>query len=326
MNLLKRAFSIFRKGSRETTPAVQPSPAAEAPGVTETASIQPSISDIKPSDVDDVAILEDIQQPIRHQFYTKDELVSELIKIRDRGWVENTQRGNDGAVGNVLEELLGIPNNNIPMPDATEWELKAQRMNTASLITLSHKEPAPREERIVSRILLPMYGWKHEEAGIRYPVGEKSFRQTMNGKTFTDRGFKVQVNNSQRRIEVVFDSSEVSPRHAEWLKSVEDNVGLGPLPTTPYWTFNDLFMSIGRKFYNCLYVKADVKHEGGKEYFHYAEAYFLKNVDIDKFIECVEAGNVRIEFDARTGHNHGTKMRMPFKDTPLVYKEVARIF
>ena len=183
MNLLKRVFSIFRKGDRAVAAAVNSTSSADTNVAPEATSNPPAT---------------------RHQFYTKDELVAALLRIRDRGWVENTQMGNDGAVGNILEELLGIPTNNIPMPDATEWELKAQRTNTTSLITLSHKEPLPREERIVTRLLIPKYGWEHEEAGKRYPADEKSFRQTMNGATFTDRGFKVQVNNAQRRIEVVF--------------------------------------------------------------------------------------------------------------------------
>ena len=279
---------------------------------------------VTPNEVGGSTITPVNTQTVHH--YSKDTLIEALFKIRDMGWVENVQMGNDGAVGNVLELLLGIPNNNIPMPDATEWELKAQKTNTSSLITLSHKEPSPREAGIVSKILLPNYGWKHEEAGKKYPADEKSFRQTMNGKTFTDRGFRVRVVNASRRVEVVFDSSKVDARHSSWLHEVELKVGLGDLPVTPYWSFNDLFTSIGRKFYNCLYVRADVKRENGKEYFHYTEAYFLKNVDIDKFLECIEDGTVKVEFDARTGHNHGTKMRMYFRDTPKVYRDVQRIF
>ncbi len=299
MKSLRNFFSVF---SRKTTEEAY----------SESVSIEPDDHSNAP-------------KQIIHKFYTKEELTEAIKEIKDRGWIENTMPGNDGAVGNILEELLGIPTNNIAMPDATEWELKAQRANTSSLITLSHKEPSPREEQIVSKVLLPKYGWPHAQAGTKYPETEKSFRQTMNGKTFTDRGFKVSVNNEKRRIEVVFDSRQVDPRHAEWLKSVEENAGLGPLPVTPYWPFNDLFLSIGRKFYNCLYVRAEVMKKDGKEYFRYSEAYFLKNVDIDKFVECIEQGKVRVEFDARTGHNHGTKMRMYFRDTPEVYREVQRI-
>ena len=49
------------------------------------------------------------------------------------------------------------------------------------------------------------------------------------------------------------------------------------------------------------------------------------NIDIDKFIECIESGKVKVEFDARTHHNHGTKMRMFFKDIPYAYSEVTRV-
>ena len=260
------------------------------------------------------------------EFFTRDSLIQKFIEIRDMGWVENTQRGNDGAAGNILENLLGIPTNNIPIPDASGWELKTQRKNTQSLISLSHKEPEPRGARVVTRFLLPNYGWSHAEAGQTYPADEKSFRQTMNGATYTDRGFKVSVNRELRRLEVEFNSAMVDSRHQEWLEMVRARVGnLGPLEITPYWTFNDLYISIGRKFYNCFLVRYDVKFEDNKEFFHYNEAYMLKNVDIDKFIECIESGKVKVEFDARTHHNHGTKMRMFFRDIPYAYSEVTRV-
>ena len=72
-------------------------------------------------------------------------------------------------MGNTLENLLGIVENNLPLPNAAEWELKAQRKNTNSLVTLFHCEPSPRDLKIVL-FLLKNFGWKHEKAGlfIRY--------------------------------------------------------------------------------------------------------------------------------------------------------------
>ena len=58
---------------------------------------------------------------------TKEELIAKFKEIASRGWIENYRRGNDGAVGNILEDLLGIPENNLPIPNAAEWELKSQR-------------------------------------------------------------------------------------------------------------------------------------------------------------------------------------------------------
>lgn len=259
------------------------------------------------------------------RIFTKEELVEEMHKIEALGWLENDNPNNDGTPGDMLEAILGIPTNNLPIADASGWELKTQRQETSSLISLSHKEPKPREERIVPKILLPLYGWRHEKAGTLYPDNELSFRMTMNGATFTDRGFKFRVNRETQRIEIIFDSSMVAPRHKDWLDSVKERVGLGPLPVTPYYDFTDLYLTIGRKFLNTLYVRFETKKENGKTFIHYNEAYFLEGADIQKFIEMLENGIVKIEFDARTGHNHGTKFRMYFKDTPSAYNKVVRI-
>ncbi|HPG72675.1 MAG TPA: MvaI/BcnI family restriction endonuclease, partial [Bacteroidales bacterium] len=72
------------------------------------------------------------------------------------GWIENKRHGNQGGIGNTLEDLLGIDENNLPIPNAAEWELKSQRINTTSLTTLFHIEPSPRAIGFVPQMLLPM--------------------------------------------------------------------------------------------------------------------------------------------------------------------------
>src|SRR3989337_1700464 len=86
--------------------------------------------------------------------YTKETLIKEFRKIRDMGWVPNARRGNVGGIGNTIEDLLDIEENNLPIPNAAEWELKCQRTNTTSLITLFHMEPSPRAFKFVPQILL----------------------------------------------------------------------------------------------------------------------------------------------------------------------------
>lgn len=93
------------------------------------------------------------------KIYTKDSLIDELIKISEAGWIKNARKGNDGGIGNTLEDLLGIEENNLPVPNAAEWELKTQRLKTSSLTTLFHSEPSPRAIKFVPSMLLPKYGW-----------------------------------------------------------------------------------------------------------------------------------------------------------------------
>ena len=91
--------------------------------------------------------------------YTKESLITKLLEIRSMGWIENNRYGNHGGVGNTIEDLLGIRENNLPIPNAAEWELKCQRLNTTSLTTLFHMEPSPTALKFVSCMLLPKYGW-----------------------------------------------------------------------------------------------------------------------------------------------------------------------
>ncbi len=259
------------------------------------------------------------------QAFSKEELIEKFKEIYAKGWIKNVRGRNDGAVGNTLEDLLGIPENNLPIPNAAEWELKAQRSNTSSLLTMFHMEPSPRAMKVVPDILLLKYGWASAEAGKKYPEDEKSFRGTLNAQSFTDRGFKVHVNDKERRVEIIFDSSVTDERHEDWKQSVLKRAGhLNNFDIIPYWGFDDLFHKAGVKLTNCFYVQADEKWEKEKgrnqNYFLYNYVLKLSQFDQDKFIEAIRAGKVYVDFDARTGHNHGTKFRIRYTDIPLLYK------
>jgi len=259
------------------------------------------------------------------EIYTKEKLIDELRKIKSMGWIRNARKGNAGGIGNTLEDLLGIEENNLPIPNAAEWELKTQRIGTSSLTTLFHMEPSPRAIKFVPQMFLLKYGWKHEEAGKKYPKNEMSFRQTISGKGRSDRGFTVIVDRNLKKVLISFDSSEVSERHKDWLDSVEERVGLGELDPQPYWGFNDLFHKAGTKLINCFYVQAEVKKGNRIEYYKYNKIQMLEKFSIDKYLLALENNNVLVDFDARTGHNHGTKFRLKQNKLADLYERVIEI-
>lgn len=51
---------------------------------------------------------------------SKEELIQKFKEIEAMGWIRvpSKRKNNDGSVGNLLEELLGIPENNLPIPNA----------------------------------------------------------------------------------------------------------------------------------------------------------------------------------------------------------------
>ena len=250
--------------------------------------------------------------------FSKEQLIKRLKEIKSQGWICNARLGNAGGVGNTLEDLLGIQENNLPIPNAAEWELKCQRKNTSSLTTLFHMEPSPRAIRFVPNILLPKYGWNHQSI-----KGEMSFRQTISGLFRSDRGFKVIVDWNARKVLISFDANSVDRKHSEWLKLVAARVGLGELNPQPYWGFDDLFHKAGTKLLNCFYVHAEVKREKGKEYFWYKDILILQKFSLEKFLQGIERGFVYVDFDARTHHNHGTKFRLRQDKLPELYEEIS---
>jgi hypothetical protein len=266
------------------------------------------------------------------KLYTKDELIEVIRQVSARGWhksIKNTiKTRNDGAVGNTLEVLLGLQENNLPIPNIQEWELKGQRLQSNSLVTLKHIEPSPRGAKIVVDLLLPLYGWKHHEAGKRYPSTERSFRSTTSATTYTRRGFRLLLDREQGKLRFVFDASQADvqdPEIADWLESVRQRVGLGPLNPEPYWGLDDLKYEIGEKVKNCFYVVADTKVEHGHEFFKYVKLFVLSGFSFNGFLRCIEDGAVLVDFDARTGHNHGTKFRIKQNHWHKLYMDVDEI-
>ncbi|MBC6400920.1 MAG: MvaI/BcnI restriction endonuclease family protein [Ekhidna sp.] len=259
--------------------------------------------------------------------YTKESLIERLKEIANSGWIENGRHGNNGGIGNTLEDLLGIEENNLPIPNAAEWELKTQRLATSALTTLFHIEPSPRAMKFVPSILLPKYGWRHQKAGDKYPETEMSFRMTIHGNGRSERGFGVQIDEKDRKVLISFDSSQVGDRHSPWLSEVESKVGLKEIDPQPYWGFDDLAHKAGTRLLNAFYIQAAVKKdkETKKEFYHYSKVLMLQKFSFQGFLDQLKAGNILIDFDARTGHNHGTKFRLRQNFLPELYEKVTVI-
>lgn len=66
------------------------------------------------------------------EIFTKDQLILELRKIKEMGWIKNTRPGNVGGIGNTLEDLLGIKENNLPIPNAAEKKERGRKKGVRS--------------------------------------------------------------------------------------------------------------------------------------------------------------------------------------------------
>jgi hypothetical protein len=186
-------------------------------------------------------------------------------------------------------------------------------------------EPSPTALKFVPTLLLPYYGWDHKEAGKKYLITERSFRQTISALNRTDRGFGLEIDRKKQKFIISFDSKYVSDRHGEWLAGIANTVGLSDLDPNPYWGFEDVKRKVAVKLTNCFFAEAEVKTIEGIEHYKYCNIKQMSGFSFEGFLSCVEEGNVLVDFDARTGHNHGTKFRMRKLCWPKLYSEIIDV-
>ena len=246
---------------------------------------------------------------------TRDQIIERLGEAQRGGWIRSLRPLNSGGIGNTIDALLGLPESNLPIADSAQWEIKTHRVGSTSLLTLFHMEPEPRSERIVANLLLPNYGWPDQ-----HRVDESSFRQTLRAGQPTDRGFKLSVQRADERIVVDFLAEASQPHHREWLDTVANRIGLGPLEPQPFWNFQDLFLKASTKLLNSFYVEAETRRRSGEEYFLISRVHVLQGFEIERFAEALEVGAALVDFDARTHHNHGTKFKLRRDYIPNLYR------
>lgn len=243
------------------------------------------------------------------------EEVSLILNQNKNTWLLGTHQGNDGNQGNTLEGLLGVAENNLKLPDLGDIELKTQKIETGSYVTLFHKEPKPRAS--IPK-LLKCLGWKHQDAGKGYAADEMSFRSTTYAHRHSDRGFTIDL--SSDKIEFIFNPDKVNvnakditgiyPTYGDWLNDVHSRVPHYSLVLPVYWDRNDFESVCLTKLNNTLMCSCETKSINGKEHFKVTEAYIYNNFKSEKLQLLFEKGAVVIDFDARTRHNHGTKLRV----------------
>ena len=90
---------------------------------------------------------------------TIQELKLRLEEIKAKGFVK-THRAHNTGIGKTLEDLLGIKENNIRLPDVGEIEIKSKRIDSNSMLTLATKAPKPRG---VNRKLFEQYKYLDSE-------------------------------------------------------------------------------------------------------------------------------------------------------------------
>lgn len=230
-----------------------------------------------------------------------DLLKEKFEDIRDMGYVHSHRKG-PRAVGNTLEDLLGIKENCNPSTDILQTELKTARKPAKSMLTLVTKTPQPEG---AAMDILKKYGY----------ISKKSGKKTLHS-TLTAGEYNTLKKNPFCKVipTTVDDEFTIGIEHQS-----DGIIG--------YWkdsllreTFQDKY-PFGRLFY----VKADCKGSTNtNESFWYNEAYLYNGFKYDIFINMLKQGVIKC--DLRIGlrsngstHDHGTGFRVRVSDLDKLF-------
>lgn len=239
---------------------------------------------------------------------TLEDFIREYTRIKEMGWIR-THRSGPTGIGKTLEDLLGIPENNLDEPDFGEYELKSCRINSQSMLTMFTRAPQPAR---ANTYLREKYGYSSNV----YDNDEKVLHSTLSADRFTpiaDTGNKLKICCKEDGI------------------YIESQDGIENI----FWSGDALKKCFEKKYKNkFVYAKAFNRGTGAEEEFQFVDAYEVSGFDYDAFIRLLEAGKIYV--DLRIGqyhsgknkgktHDHGTGFRIKESDQPLLFKTQNKI-
>ena len=234
--------------------------------------------------------------PLKH--WTLDEIISALQEIKEKGWILSNRLHNTG-IGKTLEDLLGIEENNIDLPDFGKLELKSNRKDSGSMISLFTKKP----DGITNKEILEIAGYQDKT----FP--EKKALHTTIGKKVNGMGFYYSVDKMKNKFIFHFKNKEMGYYSLDLLREkAMEKLGDGVI---------------------LVFAKSKKDKETKVESFLYDNAYLLKNFNFDKFLDkCVIEIRMGVYKSGKLKgrlHDHGTSFRIKQKDLSEIfgiYKEI----
>jgi hypothetical protein len=197
-----------------------------------------------------------------------EDLKAALEWVKSLGPVPQISRG-PHSVGTTLETLLGHDLDSLPLRDFPECELKAQRKNAGSMVTLFTKTPTWNKEKGWSaRKVLQTFGYE-DDKGHKKAMRINLYDVEFHGMVLipTHNGIAV----------TVADTGEII---GEWYTE----------------TFKEKFES---KVDNIVYVNAQVHVENGIEHFHYTSAEHCEvkpDLDAKDIFDEISNRNIALEW------------------------------
>lgn len=225
---------------------------------------------------------------------TYEEFKIAFPRLRERGWVQSLRSGPTG-VGHTLEQLLGLEENNIAVPDLGIIEVKAHRTTSPSMITL---------------FTFNRKVWRMKPLDAVRSYGTPD----VNGRVGLYFTMKQTPNSSGLFLHIA--SETVSVRHIDGSIIAE-------------WKFETLAKRFRQKIPGLILVSAFSEMRGRLEWFKFVRAQLLTGTTVNVIHEQMESGNIlldlRLHDKGTSARNHGTGFRAYEDKLPFIFSRVEEI-
>jgi len=199
-----------------------------------------------------------------------DELLDKMIQIHRMGFIKSVGIG-DKAIGETLENILGIKPNASKNPDYKGIELKSSR-SSKNRVNLFSKVPNWKLSRLkgTKDILNErgVYSEKDNRIGINHTI-------KANKSNSYNMLLRIEEENDFLRQNYISESGEI-----------EDTL----------WLISDLKKSLLRKHPKSFWVKADIDIRNSWQYFKYNKITYTHSPNPNFFIPLIEAQIITVEY------------------------------
>jgi len=255
-----------------------------------------------------------LQRKLKDMEYS--EFLTRIREVKKMGYVKSHREGPTG-IGKTLEDLLGLKENNIQGPDFSNYELKASRKGSNSMITLFTKKLEPDS----GEKLWETYGNRGKGS-----TSSKSKQTLLVGSVGDDE----YIPPSERRLHSTVITQAENPD--SFILVVDENriTIKNKKNVECYYSLSILKETLEKKYASLIHVLADHKKDKGQEYFWFNEAYLYSGFDFPTLMKVVREG--RIKVDVRIGHypdgrvhDHGTGLRISPIYLPECFQSKSKI-
>ncbi len=238
-------------------------------------------------------------------------LYNEFLKIKEAGWIMERRHGK-GACGYTFETLLNKEEDDFPVPDYHDIEIKTMHDNAKTNLHLFNLGPDGDYLFPIDRLLYEIGCPSKDDRN--YKILFKTFNARDYTKMIYGRKVIIKVNYEKEKVELIV------------LNNYDENINIGIS-----WSFSYLKERLLLKLNYLALVRASSCFICGEGYYHYHKIDFYKLKSFDNFLKLINDGIIEITFkigfhndDKKYGkvYDHGTDFSINVNSIDLLYDKI----